>query len=105
MTAPKSLWRVEWAIAVHPDRPNERTERSANFASAERAGSQVASIRPWEPRFAELLGVWRTSGWQGELEWELVDPDSLPVSGRHGALVAGWQDNPAYQALIERDDG
>ncbi len=103
MTRPKALVRVEWKIARHPDRPNDRIEQSRNYTSREHAGSQVASIRLWEPKFAELLGVWECSGGSGELEWTPVDPDALPVGPEAGARFADfrryWPDNPEWSRM------
>ncbi len=85
MTPPKRLVRVEWDAARHPERPLERSRQSRNFTSREHAGDQVLSIRRIAPRFAELVGVWECSGGRSELDWQPVDPDTLPCSD--GALA------------------
>lgn len=101
MTPPKQLWRVEWEIARHPDDPWDRRQQSRNFTSAEAAGNQVTAIRLWEPKYAELHGVWRTTGGTGSLDWEPVDPESLPVSQvaveRYGAIAS----SPEYEKMME----
>lgn len=110
MTPPKSLWRVEWDAARHPDRPNDRTHQSRNYTSEEHAGAQVATIRLWEPRFMTLTGVWRCHGGSGELDWQPVDPDALKVdpaaAARFSDLRRHWPDNPLWGRMgVLTDEG
>lgn len=80
MTLPRQFFHVEWRAARRYDRPNDRIDRRRNYTTAESAGDQVAALRRWMDSHVELVGVWVTSGHDGEaLVWAEVDPDSLPV--------------------------
>lgn len=102
MTPPRQLVRVEWMVCRHPSDPLDRQFQSRNFSTPERAGEQVLAVRIWEPKYAELLGVWRSSGWRdGDIEWTEVDPESLPITQdaeyRYSQIASG----PTYQEMMQ----
>lgn len=101
MTPPRNLWRVEWEVARHPERPNDRRQMSRNFTSATAAGAQVCSVRLWEPRYATLHGVWRTTAGRDSLNWEQIDPESLPIDGVAEARYAAIASSPQYAQMME----
>ena len=109
MSPPKSMYRVSWRTATHPDRPNERVARDMHTPIESRAAYQAAMVRHWEPEFMELVGVWHTHGGSGSLDWTPVDGAELSMSemdaDRLARLTAGWQTNPWYTEMKGTEDG
>lgn len=79
MTPPRRYWYIEHAAARVWAAPNDRVDRRRSFTRPEDAAAHVAAIRRWEPSHTELRGVWTTVGYELDLVWEPVDPDSLPL--------------------------
>lgn len=101
MTPPRRLHRVEWSAARHPDRPWDRKEMSRNFTTAEAAGAQVCAIRLWEPVYMTLIGVWVTAGGSDSLNWEQIEPESLPIPRMAEERYASIASSPEYARMME----
>lgn len=73
MNLPKRLYRVTWDAAVGWPHPERRQTTARNYATAENAGRQIASIRNL-PSHLKLVSVCVT-----DCEWTEIDPDTLPI--------------------------
>lgn len=124
MTPPRQLVRVEWAISRDFERPEDRVEKAANFASLSSAARQIRSVLSWVPSHAELLAVYRTGasrrnrytlhdGDRG-IGWDRIDPAEilrfLPAheEARYRALEldrAGADPSEIHAALVAGTDG
>lgn len=84
---PTRIWRVEYEAALGFPEPEVRRKTYRHCFSAEAAGRQIANIRAM-PTHLALDGVVVTSA---PIEWEPVDPETLPIPDHDPEGEVDWQ--------------